>query len=156
MYSAPSVSFPVGRCRFMLAAAVALWLAGAGVTLTWWLQAQYPGWRQGGAGLAWLVTGLLAFRAWQSSPSGELHWDGVAWAWNAQDAGNVDALGVALDLQFVLLIVFWTTGQAPRWLWLERRQAPGVWPALRRAVYSRARNGAQREPQPAPASAPAP
>jgi toxin CptA len=63
-------------------------------------------------------------------------------------AGRVQ---VSLDLQQCVLLR-WSAGRTPHWLWLERRQRPERWDDLRRAVYSRARMEAPREDEPSAAT----
>ena len=135
MHSAPSVTYPVGRSRFMAGTAAALWLAGAAAIVLWCAQSSSPGWRQGCALAVLAAAGGFAALAWWRTPEGELAWDGRAWSWRAGTAGG--ALHVALDLQNHLL-VRWQAAGASCWLWLERARRPERWHELRRAVYSRA------------------
>jgi hypothetical protein len=73
-----------------------------------------------------------------------LSWDGEIWSWPAVGQGSTGSLQVILDLQHWLLLR-WTGGHAPRWLWLERAGRAERWEDLRRAVYSRARPQARQD-----------
>ncbi|MGX5649197.1 hypothetical protein JNX00_15925 [Hydrogenophaga sp. YM1] len=139
---APSVAYPVGRCRFwglslaVLALAVALlaaWMA-ASLALSTWLALAV-------AGLAWMgwaarverrpVVGVLRF----SGAPGQ----GAAWRWSpdgCSDGLALDAVRVALDLQSRVLLQLRGVAGVPAWVWVERDRAPADWLALRRALVS--------------------
>ena len=158
MHNAPSVNYPVGRSRFEGAMLLALWLMGAlaaGATL-WWGQA--PGWRIGLLVSTSLGCGAVALVCWYYFLSGNLRWDGKDWTLLGGTKACAKALpirqvSVVLDFQHWLLLRIepwhgdgnWRTW--PRLLWLERRLALCDWDDLRRAVYSRARIDALREPE---------
>ena len=150
MHNAPSVRYPVGRPRFAGLLAGGLWIAGSLVTLLWLQEAQAPGWRQAGAGMALAVIGAWALHSWVRSPCGELQWDGATWT--APCERGAGTLEVALDLQH-LLLVHWQSPLSARWFWLERRSLAQRWPDLRRAVYSPARPQALPQARP-PAATP--
>lgn len=137
MHAAPSVSYPVGRSRFALAALALAWLAALAVALLWTVQVQEAGWRQG---LAWAAAGcggLVALGGWLRSPAGTLAWDG-GWRWTpALGAPEEGRPELALDLQSRLLLRWRADGGAVHWLVAERDTAAVHWDALRRAVYSR-------------------
>ncbi len=147
MRSAPSVSYPVGRSRFGACLLAGLWLTGLAAGLAWLVPGPVDGWR--GALWAGVVAACAAWgwRWYVGQAHGQLIWDGAAWRWHgglgAMDALEPDetdqvvSLGVALDLQRVLLVRCVTAGRRrSRWLWLESGADAARWRALRRAVYS--------------------
>lgn len=134
MRSAPSVSYPVGRCAFSAALRLALWLAGAAVLGLWVATEQVEAARMAAAAVALAACGGWAAWSWRREPQGTLAWDGARWTFSRQSGEEHGSVRPALDLQSVLL-VRWES-QAPGWLWLDRRSAPGHWDALRRAVHS--------------------
>jgi toxin CptA len=138
MHNAPSVSYPVGRSRFMGWLALLLWLAGLSAMLAWVPAHLRPiPWPTGLVLLGMAALGVWVAWVWWRQPCGILRWDGQHWLWQGQalSAGAVPA--VVLDLQHVVLL-HWPSASAGPWLWLEGRQDPQQWRALRRAVYSRA------------------
>jgi toxin CptA len=143
MHNAPSVSYPVGRCRFAAAAAGVLWSLGALVLAGWMAQARIPGWQLAAAWLAWGAAGSAAARSWWCSPRGTFEWTGDAWILEGADHGPPS---VALDLQHCMLLRL--DRQRTLWLWLERRTRPQHWDALRRAVYSPASTAAPHGAKP--------
>lgn len=150
MHAAPSVTYPVGRSRFAAALSLVLWGAGL-LAVAWWTwQAQAAGWRHALAFAAVAACGLAATWAWRRSPVGYLRWDGGAWSWQ-DDTSDAEAghPEVALDLQSRLLLRWHAATGGGCWLWLERSgAAAAAWEALRRAVYSPARNEAPHGAQP--------
>ena len=152
MHSAPSVSYPVGRSRFAAGLLLAAWLLGTAAVALWLNEVRAPGWQRGASVLLVLAAGLGAASSWWRTPAGALSWDGENWCWPAAGQGGAGAVTVGLDLQHWLLLR-WTDGSAPRWLWLERARHAERWDDLRRAVYSRARPQALRQEQP-PAAKP--
>lgn len=165
MHSAPSVTYPVGRSRFEGVLLAVLWglglLAGG---IFWW--DSHQGWRAVLLTMLSLIGGAVAVLTWLRSASGLLRWDGAEWTLLAstdelEDARSPKALAleqvsVVLDFQRWLLVdVPRASGRGmrsagPRLIWLERRLAPADWDDLRRAVYSRARIDALREPEERP------
>jgi toxin CptA len=150
MHSAPSVSYPVGRSYFAAGLLLAIWLSGAACVALWSVQVRPPGMQLGASVLLVLAVGLCAAWNWWRAPQGDLSWDGENWNWPAVGQGGTGSPEVSLDLQHWLLLR-WTGGHAPRWLWLERAGRTERWEDLRRAVYSRARPQALRQHQPAAA-----
>jgi len=149
MHSAPSVTYPVGRSRFAGALSAAAWCGGLLAATAWTWQSQAAGWRHALAFAAVAAGGLIATWAWRRSAQGFLRWDGAAWSWQPGDADAVAGHPeVALDLQSRLLLRWRAAGGSDCWLWLERRRAAGAWVALRRAVYSPARNEAPHGAEP--------
>lgn len=152
MHSAPSVTFPVGRCiwygmTFVLLAAMGLCALGA------WFG--FDG-RRGGIpwpGLAgavlWLAWVIFAAWTWYRAPAGHLRWsasDGSGpdafkgtWHWHSVSCPEGAALrGVEqmLDLQVVALLRLHNADALYRWVWVERARDPVRWSALRRAIVS--------------------
>jgi hypothetical protein len=101
------------------------------------------GWRQSAAVLIWLVACWLALRAWRRMPTGRIRWDGEHWYWELPASDVPGHVEVNLDLQTHLMLRWQALpGQSTPlpaiWLWVERTADAQAWPALRRAVYSRA------------------
>ena len=140
----PAVRFPVERSARAGLALAALIVAGA-MVLTGWGMAGAPThpWAQPLGWALWAVTAGLAAMAWWRSPRGTLQWDGAQWwllpAGQALPLAARTAPEVHLDLQRFVLVCL-PLCDAPRvWLCLERNASAQLWPALRRALYSRAR-----------------
>jgi hypothetical protein len=141
MHSAPSVSYPVGRCAFqrwlfvgiaVLTSAVLLaWAFNQGLTASWYVA------------VAAAALGLLL--GWRAlGQIGSLTWDGQVWCLHDQRLGLEDALGdvhVVLDVQKALLLRWQPTSDTlhakPQWLWLGSQASDNRWQDLRRAVYQR-------------------
>jgi toxin CptA len=151
MHNAPSVSYPVGRCRLAGVLLVLAWSAGAAALAAWASHVPAPLWQQALAAVAVAAAGLSAALGWARSAEGTLAWHGDTWDWQSgaeAAAGRVERI---LDLQHWVL-VRWRAETGPaRWLWLEAKRDPARWDALRRAVYSRARTEAPHTPSPPPA-----
>ena len=84
-------------------------------------------------------------------------WDGQTWTLVAPNSGAAwMALSgppeVLLDLQSHLWLHVIPVGHRRTWLWLACSAQPERWLDLRRAVYSRARPGADNADETAPAS----
>lgn len=142
MHSAPSVSYPVGRCAFqcglyaffivLTSAVLWAWAFYQGLTAAWCL--------------AVTATTLGAFLGWRAlGHLGMLTWDGQVWCLHDQPAGFEDTLGevqVTLDVQKALLLRWKPTSDTlhakPQWLWLGSQASDHRWQDLRRAVYQRA------------------
>jgi hypothetical protein len=119
------------------------WGAGAAATLWWTWLAAAASWRQAVAGALCLAAGAGGLAAWRRSPSGSIVWDGTGWTLAGHDGSAASGrIEPGADLQWVLLARWQPESGPAAWLWLERRQAPHAWDALRRAVYSRARTEA--------------
>jgi hypothetical protein len=141
MHSAPSVSYPVGRCAFqrwlyaffvVLTSAVLLaWALNQGLNATWYMA------------VAAAALGLLL--GWRAlGQAGTLTWDGQVWCLHDLNQGHEDALGevhVALDVQKALLLRWQpasdTLNAKPLWLLLGLQASDNRWQDLRRAVYQR-------------------
>ena len=138
MHNAPSVSYPVGRSRFLGGLLALLWCAGVSAVALWCQQATPSGWRRVAAAGAVLLSAGVAVLAWRRQPEGLLTWDGQAWSWRGCMLPAGASPRVVMDFQAWMLLG-WPAPARAEWLWLERRHAPGRWRDLRRAVYSRAR-----------------
>ena len=137
MHSAPSVSYPVGRSRFMgwfiffanVAGVLAGWL--------WYQQLESLGWRQ------WLFSGsliascFLAFQTWRRVPQGHISWDGQVWCWTCGAISTQGSVTIHLDFQSVMLLRLNTKTAGRIWLWPERHVDVTRWVGLRRIVFSR-------------------
>jgi len=147
----PAVRFPVERSVRAGLALAALIVACALVLAGWGMAgaptqplAQPLGWT------LWGVTAGLAAIAWWRSPCGALQWDGAQWWFlpegRALPLAARTAPEVHLDLQRFVLVCL-PLCDAPRvWLCLEREASAQSWPALRRALYSRARMAGSAAP----------
>ena len=139
MHSAPSVSYPVGRCRFAAVLLVLAWLGAAAALMAWVRLVPAPSWQLALAAAALMVAGLSAAGGWAVSARGTLAWNGATWDWQSAGdpvPGRVERM---LDLQRWLLLRWSPESGSGLWLWVEARRDPPHWDALRRAVYSRAR-----------------
>jgi hypothetical protein len=141
MQHAPAVSFPLGRSRFLAACLIALWMAGALLTIIWCWQQSHWRWPQFLGLSSVLAAGVLARRWWRLQCLGALRWDGAQWTLDEQGASSTGQVSVLLDLQQHLWLGL--RREAPLaqvWLWLEQGSDPARWSDLRRAVYSPARS----------------
>jgi toxin CptA len=139
LHNAPSVSYPLGRSRFLGCLLLGAWLVAAGVSLWWWRTAPPGDWRPWVGCLSWLLAGLAMAAGWHRSPVGALHWDGELWFWESQACRDGSALAppvVAIDLQTVMLLRLDNPAGAVWWLWAERATWPERWLDLRRAVHT--------------------
>ena len=139
MHSAPSVSYPVGRCRFPGFVMLVAWCAGALTLAAWAWQLPASGARQALGACVLLAAGAAALLSWRGQPVGLLAWDGTGWRWADGSGERPGRISVAVDLQGWLLLRWSGEASGGLWLWLERGREPQAWDALRRAVYSRAR-----------------
>ncbi|MGA0572532.1 hypothetical protein ACO2Q9_17595 [Variovorax sp. VNK109] len=145
----------MGRSRFCAAALASLWVLGLCAVAAFWRDGQQD-WRTITVLVVSLLAGGMGVKNWWCTPSGRLRWDGEDWTLlGFTVAAKANALGrvsVILDFQHNLLLQLDLAGgrsgwcSRPRLVWLERRLAPPDWDDLRRAVYSRARIDALREP----------
>ena len=140
MHSAPAVSFPVGRSRFVAWMTGSVIVCGFLVVSVWCLQVDALGWRQWLAATLWLMTSWLAGWHWWHTPKGNLAWDGAAWYWAVGAQALVVVPEVVLELQQLLLLRLRAPSDAHViWIGVEQALNPLRWVALRRALYSRAR-----------------
>ena len=144
--SAPSVSYPVGRCRFW-----AWWLLALGLGIACALLATaqtLPGAPRVVLGAVFLVWVGWALALVLRPAKGRLVWQRVvaqeagAWRWQA-DLGSAAGEGLAplslhlvLDLQQRMLLRLRGPLGVPRWVWVEQGSAPADWLALRRAIVA--------------------
>lgn len=150
MVSAPSVTYPVGRCRFYAGLLVTLGLLGA-LVLGWWCLGvgAYRGWQGGLGAVAVLSWWVFAAWSWWRSPVGALRWDAAAssqelsrsgaWGWRGAagaDSAPLQRVVMSLDMQNHILLCLHSAGTCTRWVWVERRRDPARWPDLRRALVA--------------------
>ena len=146
---APSVQYPLRRSRVLGALLLALLFTGAGVVAAWVSSGARDVVLSAAVALGlWLSAAAGAVHFWWSQPRGVLQFDGQAWTLGqtAKSFSGPLALSVPpevlLDLQAHLWVRIVPIGHSSQWLWLERSSQPERWMDLRRAVYSRARSGA--------------
>ncbi|PJI96787.1 hypothetical protein CLU85_1543 [Acidovorax sp. 69] len=153
----PAVQYPLRRSFVLGAVLLGLLLAGAGVLVAWFLGgARYPSGIGIAAGCLWLVVAACVLHFWWHQLEGVLRWDGQAWTVEDDQHGKIFwALSrppeVILDLQGHLWVCAFPLGHHQTWLWLERSSQPERWVDMRRAVYSRAKPGADNADETAPA-----
>ncbi len=136
MHSAPTVSYPVGRSRFQ-GQLISVLFAIAGVAgLAWCATVDVLGWRQALFFALLSIACLVLGRAWRRSAVGTLAWSGDGWRCRTTQGVVSGELGLHLDLQFCMLLSLRSNGGGRLWVWSERRTAPALWLALRRAVMS--------------------
>ncbi|MBW8716328.1 MAG: hypothetical protein JF629_11105 [Variovorax paradoxus] len=141
MYSAPSVTYPVGRSRGATRILIATWALGACCAGLSCFLIDSVGWRQLLLVLSVLFSGVAAGLGLRSDGAAVLHFDGLCWSLTGADRGravHAARAAVALDLQSLLLVRLTQPGRAGRWIWIEQRAMPERWRDVRRAVYSRA------------------
>jgi toxin CptA len=152
MHNAPAVSYPVGRSRFQGCCLGLTGLIGLSVCTYWAVADDNAGWRQGLALLMLAVVSLNAYRHWLKTPAGMLRWDGLHWHLEFAQPDLRGQLGgslsVQLDFQTVMLASLQVGTGGRSWLWLQAKDDPLRWLALRRAAHARVAAGS-----PPPASA---
>lgn len=156
MRNAPSVIYPVGRCRLygtllLLtgALAFAVWLYGMSLfpaQARWWggvaVGEQGAAWAGGGL---WLLWSGFAWRSWRRMPVGWLQWSAGAglrgqsgeWHWRSaaqEDGALLLHVALVLDLQSHALLSLRNPDAAHRWIWVEAARDPLRWHDLRRAL----------------------
>ncbi len=141
MHSAPSVSYPVGRCAFQRRCWLGLLLC-AWVVLGVWSYQQPFNVAMAWSGLCAVTAAVLGWASLQHI--GTLSWNGQVWCLHGRGDAWEDELGmlqVVLDVQEALLLRWQpasdTLHAQPVWLWLGVEQSPACWQDLRRAVYQR-------------------
>lgn len=159
MRNAPSVVYPVGRCLFHGILLALLGVLGLLVLVAWWWYGAEapptPGvssreWTAlAGLGL-WVGWVVFAWRSWQRSPVGHLHWDALAtvddehprkgiWRWRSdayREGAPLRRLELALDLQDRVLLRLRNPDAAGSWVWVERASDPARWGDFRRALMA--------------------
>ena len=156
----PSVVYPVERSRTLAMGLATLWLAGGAVLGGWAVLGMGSGAMGGLAACAWMLALAGVLRFWRGQPRGAVRWDGQSWAFQCTPKGLSPGTSVAmaaspdvlLDLQSHLWVKIRFQDGPPAWIWLERKAQPERWMDLRRAVYSRARPGADNADETAPAN----
>ncbi len=118
--------------------AVSCWLAGG-------LGNTHQAFKAMAGLLLWLGCSAAAWSWQRRLPRGQLLWDGGEWYLQRAGTPQAELLAgrpeVRLDLQFALLLHGRLSRGGLCWLWLQQDAAaplPGAWPAIRRALYSRA------------------
>jgi hypothetical protein len=155
----PAVLYPLRRSRVLGLLLLALMLVSAGGLCGWVFQSggAVDRWPVVVAGCLWCLAAFSAFHCWLDQFSGSIRWDGQAWMLESSNSG---AAGmplsvppeVLLDVQSHLWLHVFPMGRGHIWLWLEHSTQPERWLDLRRAVYSRARPGADHADETAQAS----
>jgi hypothetical protein len=136
MYSAPAVSYPVGRSRFEGVLIALITVVGAIVVSGWLVQSQDLGLRHVAGLCFWLASTSLAVWHWVRAPLGSLAWNGKCWTWACGAISETVEPAVIFDLQQVLLLQFKIGDGASLWIWPERQTDALHWLALRRAVFN--------------------
>ncbi len=144
MHSAPSVTYPVGRSRFLGGLLAVFVLTGVAAGVMVWQRTPLNGWQVFIVGAVTLLAGLGAGFFWRTLPQGDLRWDGHRWE-GPGAATRTAGVHVHLDLQRHLLVRLQGAGDAGPWLWLSAASRPERWDDLRRAVYSRAMTDAKQD-----------
>ena len=146
---APAVLYPLRHSRVLATLLFALGLLGALVLIAWAVLGTRAPFR-GSVAVAigvWLAAVAGGVHFWLQQPLGALRWDGQHWTLlGVRPDADAKLLSgppeVFLDLQSHLWVQVSPTGHRGIWLWLERSGQPERWMDLRRAVYSRAKPGA--------------
>lgn len=143
-YHAPAVRCSVARSSAVLGALCGFSVLALAALVGWSYVGLQAGWLERSiALLLWTAATGAAGHFWWNAPRGALAWDGAQWWLETAHAGPAvpaeASPQVLLDLQWGLLLLLKVRQNRSLWLWLERRQSPQQWSALRRAVYSRAR-----------------
>jgi len=136
MYSAPAVSYPVGRSSMRTAGLLLPWAVAGLACTAWVLQADHWSATHGLALLGCLGGLWLAYRLARQPDEGQLDWDGQSWVWEARGQRRIGEVRARLDWQQGLLLEFLAQDGRTVWLWLERSRIPLRWDALRRAVHA--------------------
>ena len=137
MYSAPSVSFPVGRSLFLAGLLLFIWLLG-GIAVFLGSTAM-EGLRWAGLWLAWLTSGACAAHWWHRLQMATIHWDGQTWLLKETQSEVAGDVSVRLDLQAAILLRLQSVDsgrRVTRWAWAEARSDQRRWGDLRRALYA--------------------
>lgn len=141
--SAPQVSYPVGRSRFLGALLLGGWALAVLVTAAWWMgSSASAGGPLLGAALC-VLSGVCLLLGWQRLPVGSLQWDGRDWTWQSAGYQTPTLLAAPeplLDLQGLLLMRMHNRAGAPWLVWADAAAAPAHWLDLRRALYARPHN----------------
>ncbi len=153
MRNAPSVIYPVGRCRFHFLMVLLLAWPGPVVGALWWTTASArPGPVNAlicaAGALLWVAWVVCAALSWWRAPTGRLQWDAQArsgsgaWRWHGsahpQPHQELPGVELMVDLQSWMLLRLHgeASGARRRWMWLERARDPLRWRDLRRALQS--------------------
>jgi toxin CptA len=137
MYSAPSVTYPVGASLVARRWLLAVWTAGLGCTAGVAIGSPgMAGWRMlvlvAGASLA----GLAALATLRRLGVGELDFQDQAWSLSGGSPVADAQVRIALDLQHAMLLLLVGPAQRRCWIWVERNDRVASWLDLRRAVHA--------------------
>ena len=156
--SAPAVRYSMWRSAGLGVALGLILLAGAAVLAAWAFWGAHSSLVNViTAACAWVIAAAGAFHFWLMQWVGMLCWDGRAWSVETPAPMSTswalsESPEVFLDLQSHLWLRVSLSGSRGVWVWLQRSSQPERWLDLRRAVYSRARSGADNAVEKAPAS----
>jgi hypothetical protein len=149
MRSAPSVTYPAGRCLFYAGLLAALGCVALG--LMWVVLPQTSPEMVVLGVLVWLAWSALAAISWWRAPTGRLEWDAVAsyasgtapstgaWYWHSsayRDGVTLLKVERVQDFQRWMLLRLYNPDGAASWVWVERMRDPPRWDDLRRAVHA--------------------
>jgi hypothetical protein len=153
----PPVTYMLRRSVALAVVLGSLLVLGGGALAAWSIQGvgadspfAFVGWGVWGVAIA----GALQY--WRSQFCGVLRWDGLHWQLEDLPSRSVPWVlscppDVLWDGQACLWVCLAPAGRRRIWLWLERSSQPERWVDLRRAVYSRARPGADNADETVPA-----
>jgi toxin CptA len=137
MYSAPSVTYPVGPSFVARRWLLAVW--GLGTCCTAASGFGFPGlesWRVMVLVAGPVMAGLMAWATLCRLGAGDLSFQDQAWSLSG-DRPVFDArVRVALDLQHAMLLRIAGHDGHGRWVWVERGDGVPRWLDLRRAVHA--------------------
>ena len=155
MYNAPAVTYPVGRCRIQRLWMGWAWVAAGAVQAFWFSTSMALSIAHLSGVCLWLMVGVLAWRSYRATPSGQLCWDGQQWRTTLD--GQAECFGrlrLHLDGQSWMLLA-WRPLQAPaQWCWAERARDPARWNDLRRAVCASVQDPSSASGRSAPVASP--
>lgn len=135
MHRPPAVSLQVVRSRWHLGFILIISMLGV-LSLAFWALVQHSNVVRF---LAFALVGIalaMALRAWWSTPTGRLGWDGESWFWSGFGDVALNRLSVVIDLQWVALVRISGEAGQSTWLWLETRRFDARWLAVRRALVA--------------------
>lgn len=136
MHSAPAVSFPTGRSRFLGCLIGTMAICGWLTVCFWIYSADDFAWPQWLALGLCLVVSLSLGMQWLEKSNGILSWNGSTWFWTDGAISVMVLPELVLDFQRVMLLrLRVTTARRVVWIWLDHAISPVRWMALRRAVH---------------------
>lgn len=140
MRSAPHVVFPVGR--FVWGGRIVLALAVLALSGPAFMMVANGGWRPWVIGMVCLMALASSWSWWRGEVlrAGHLSWDGQSWYLLDAVQGQDVAVGVMLCWDAgpgLLLKISEGSRSMARYAWLQGRDQPQQWHALRCAVHAR-------------------